>query len=163
MFEEEDEETAYCPSCDSPVPADAAKCPECGAEFELGEVEEVIEEGKPEEIEEEKAEELEEEGAEVEEVKTIDKLKHLTRDRIFFYLGIILIMAGGPGLAFGSWLHDWFRVPIMGDSYGVFGQLNVLFAIGGLIIMFVGIVFLVLSMRGGVITKEDIKELKAEV
>ena len=73
-----------------------------------------------------------------------------------------MIIAGGPGLAMGSWLHDLFEISFMGTAYEVFGPLNVMFAITGLIIMFLGIILLVISLRGGMVSEEDIKDAKAE-
>lgn len=76
----------------------------------------------------------------------------LKRDRILFYTGIILILAGGPGLALGSWMHDVYRIPIIGVVFWVFGWVNVVFLIVGLVILFVGVLLVVISLRGGVIS-----------
>jgi len=61
--------------------------------------------------------------------------------------GWFLVLAGGPGLALGSWLHDVLRIPVFGDAYAVFGSLNRLFAAVGLLVLLVGIVLLILSLR----------------
>jgi hypothetical protein len=125
--------------------------------------------------EDEGVEELEEESdvADADEEEVIaateigpDELRNLTRDRILFYAGLALIMVGGPGLAFGSWIHDSFNVPIVGESYHAFGWINTMFATVGIVMMVIGIILLALSLRGGVITKREIKrleELKSEV
>jgi hypothetical protein len=96
------------------------------------------------------------------EPKPKDRLKNLKRDTILFYTGVILVIVGGPGLAFGSWLHDWLSVPIIGYTYSAFGWLNVIFAIAGIIVLIIGIVLLVLSLRGGVVTEQEIKSQAVE-
>ena len=111
---------------------------------------------------EEEIEEAEKEEVLIEETKLEARFQHLRRDRILFYTGLILIIVGGPGLAFGSWLHDWFRVPIVGESYDAFGWINEYFAIAGFIILIIGIILLSLSLRGGLVTEEELKSLKSE-
>jgi len=91
-----------------------------------------------------------------------DTLKNLARDKVLFYTGMALIVAGGPGMAFGSWLHDVLMVPIVGDTYYAFGWLNVLFAAAGGIVLISGVILLVLSMKGGIISEEELKILKSE-
>jgi len=53
-------------------------------------------------------------------------------------------------------------VPIIGDTYDAFGWINVYFAAAGFIVLFIGLAFLLLSLRGGVIPKEELKKLEAE-
>jgi uncharacterized membrane protein YcjF (UPF0283 family) len=133
----------------------------CGIEFEDDEEEEPLEEGKDEveeDLDEESIEDEEFEG----EKEEVAKAPSLMRDRLLFYTGIVLIMIGGPGLAFGSWLHDVLSIPIIGETYAAFGWINVMFAVAGAIAMIVGIIMLVLSMRGGVLTKDEFEKLKAE-
>lgn len=144
---EEEEIEASCPFCSARIPSDAEKCPLCSFDFETDVVDEFTKKlqlPKPK------------------KPKPVDKLKNLRRDKILFYIGMILIMIGGYWLAFGSWFHDIFRVPIIGDSYDVFGWINVYFAVAGFIVLFIGLAFLLLSLRGGVIPKEELKKLKAE-
>jgi len=113
---------AECPSCGAVIPQDAEECPQCGELFAT-EALEAFE--APEE-------EVVEEGR---------------RERILFYLGVVLILLGGPGIALGSWLHDWFSIPIIGNAFDAFGWVNRLFAAVGLIVLIVGMVFLILSLR----------------
>jgi hypothetical protein len=70
------------------------------------------------------------------------------REKLLFYMGIFLILLGGPGIALGSWLHDTLRIGI-GEyqAFDVFGPWNRLVAAIGLIVLIVGIVFLILSLR----------------
>ncbi|MCK5547585.1 MAG: zinc ribbon domain-containing protein [Thermoplasmata archaeon] len=163
-----EEEAAFCPSCDAEIPADAEKCPNCGAEFEM-EGEEEVEEAPSAEIEDEEEEEAEdleeeeEEELEEEEAAPVDRLANLKRDRILYYVGLALIGVGGPGLALSSWLHDLFRVPIVGETYGAFGWINVYFAIAGAIMLVVGIIFFILSLKGGIVTPEDIETHETEI
>jgi uncharacterized membrane protein YcjF (UPF0283 family) len=147
------------------VPPDATKCPVCGIEFEDDEDEKALEEDKGEEGEEDLEEEDEDEGEEAEEdveEEDIRKVPHILRDRILFYAGIVLIMAGGPGLAFGSWLHDVLGIPLVGDTYAAFGWINVMFAITGGVVLIIGVILLVLSLRGGILSQDDFEKLKAE-
>ena len=70
------------------------------------------------------------------------------RERFLYYSGIALILLGGPGIAQGSWLHDVLRISYLNtDSFDVFGPVNRLVLAGGLVVMTVGTVFLLLSMR----------------
>ncbi len=70
------------------------------------------------------------------------------REKFLYYAGIALILLGGPGFALGSWLHDVLRISYMNyNSFDVFGPVNRLVLAVGLIVMTVGIVFLVLSLR----------------
>lgn len=117
----ETEQVAECPSCGSQVAIDAKECPRCGeifAEELLTDSQAMEEEGKPSRIE-----------------------------RILFLGGIILVLAGGPGLALGSWLHDVLQIHIIGDAFETFGWVNRLFAAAGLVVLLVGIVLLILSLR----------------
>jgi len=126
-------EMGECPSCGSTIALDADECPECGEFFALEDVE------------------IEPAGTVVE--------KAGRKEKVLFYLGLILILVGGPGVSLGSWMHDWFKIPIPGpeyDSYNVFGPVNVLVATLGLIILIIGIVFLIISLRmSQVVTEED--------
>lgn len=111
---------AECPSCGSEVALDAKECPKCGEIF---------------------AEDLLEQGAAEEEAKPS------RREKLIFYAGLLLVLAGGPGIALGSWLHDVLRIPIGGQAYDVFGPVNRLFAAVGLVILLAGIVLMILSLR----------------
>ena len=63
-----------------------------------------------------------------------------------FWAGVILVLIGGPGVSLGSWLHDLLKIPIGGDAFTVFGWLNELVSIVGIIILVVGIILLILSL-----------------
>ncbi len=67
--------------------------------------------------------------------------------RLLFWSGVILVLAGGPGVALGSWLHDYLRVPI-GDftSFDSFGWVNQTASLVGIVILVVGIILLILSL-----------------
>ena len=114
------EQAAECPSCGAEIALDAKECPSCGEIF---------------------AEELlhtpEEEG----------EAKPRRIEKILFFGGLVLVLMGGPGIALGSWLHDVLRIPVVGEAYDVFGWLNRLFAAAGLVVLLVGIVLLILSLR----------------
>lgn len=86
----------------------------------------------------------------------------LLRDRIIFFISLALITVGGLGLALGSWLHDLLHVPVVGMAYQVFGPINVLYATVGLILFFIGLLLLFVSLRGGTLTPEEVRQVKAE-
>ena len=77
-------------------------------------------------------------------------LRRLRRDRIAFFLGILLTSSGAFGLVLGSVLHDVFRVPWFGTAYGVFGPLNVTAAALGAALLVPGLIALRFALRGGV-------------
>jgi len=112
-----------CPICRAPVSAEAVECPRCGESFvELG----------PEDVED------------------LGSGKPATgfREKFLYYAGIALILLGGPGIALGSWLHDALRISYLNyNSFDVFGPANRLVLGLGLIVMIVGVVFLILSLR----------------
>ena len=69
------------------------------------------------------------------------------KSRVLFYSGVILVLVGGPGVAFGSWLHDWLQIPIANyDNFDSFGWANKLVATVGIIILVIGIILLILSL-----------------
>ncbi len=69
-------------------------------------------------------------------------MKRPTRRRVF------LILLGGPGIALGSWLHDVLRIGFGEfNAFDAFGSWNRLVTAIGLIVLIVGIVFLILSLR----------------
>ena len=111
-------ELAECSSCGAKVRADAMECPQCG------------------------------------EIFSEDLLKGVSegekagrREKMIFYLGIVLILAGGPGIALGSLLHDTLQIPVIGSAYDEFGWVNRIVAAVGLVILIVGVVFMILSAR----------------
>ncbi len=117
------DEEYECPSCGASVSADAKECPKCGEIFDAAAIEPPAEEA----------------GA-----KGASR-----RERLLFYAGVVFILAGGPGIALGSWLHDILKLPLIGQAYDAFGWLNRLVAGIGLVVLIVGIVLLIVSMRLG--------------
>lgn len=119
------ETIAECPSCGSVVPLEAPECPKCGELFS----EEAIEvQAEPEE-------------------ETTERVAGF-REKLLFYVGIVLIVLGGPGIALGSWLHDVLRIPYENyNAFDVFGPMNRLVSALGLIVLLVGIVLLILALR----------------
>ena len=84
--------------------------------------------------------------------------RRLRRDRITFFLGILLTSSGAFGLVLGSVLHDVLRVPWFGTAYGVFGPLNVTAAALGAAFLIPGLIALRLALRGGVIPAKRASE-----
>jgi uncharacterized membrane protein YidH (DUF202 family) len=129
------EVVAECPTCQASVPLEATECPRCGELFEgfSGNENPVAAGGSA----------LEQPRAEATQGGRAG-----FREKLLFYMGIFLILLGGPGIALGSWLHDELRIGI-GEytAYDVFGPWNRLVAAVGLIVLIVGIVFLILSLR----------------
>ena len=60
-----------------------------------------------------------------------------------------------PSGSVGSWLHDFLRIPVGGSAFDAFGWLNRSVAAIGLVILIVGIVLLILSMRLGSAAAEE--------
>ncbi len=112
-----------CPICHAQIAAEAAECPRCGEAFEP------VETGSDE------------------SAARVDRVPGF-REKFLYYAGIALILLGGPGIALGSWLHDILRISYLNyNSFDVFGPVNRLVLALGLIVMIVGIVFLILSLR----------------
>lgn len=112
-----------CPICRAPVPPEAVECPRCGEVFS----------GTP----------LEAVATDVPEGRVPG-----FREKFLYYAGISLILLGGPGIALGSWLHDVLRISYLNyNSFDVFGPVNRLVLGLGLIVMIIGVVFLILSLR----------------
>ncbi len=127
---------AECPTCKAVVALDATECPQCGELFD----QEVVTDG-PTGASTREADRLATEDS-AEEPKTG------FREKFLFYTGIFLILLGGPGIALGSWLHDVLQISV-GEfrAFDVFGPWNRLVTAIGLIVLIVGIVFLILSLR----------------
>jgi hypothetical protein len=107
-----------CPTCGEAVPKGAKECPSCGESLAKGAVEEVEEE----------------EGE-----KKLNKL---------FYIGLILILLGGPGIAVGSWIHDLLKInfPPGYDAWSVFGWVNKMASAVGIVMLLVGMLVLAYSI-----------------
>lgn len=142
---EEDEEMAECPVCGKMVSLNVASCPNCGAEFEEEEVEEVIEveekqvskapskaearaaprlvEVEPEEVE------AEETGAEAVELEGPTSILDLR------VIGIALIALGIIGSQI-SFMIDWYWtwVPPISDNLGMFIALPAVVIVVGLLV-----------------------------
>ena len=124
-------EVYECPSCGATVDKEATECPKCGEVFEVSGVPEVEVESK------------------------VRGMLSGGRERLLFYAGVLLVLAGGPGIAVGSWLHDLLRIPIGGNAFETFGWMNRAVAAVGLVVLIVGIVLLILSMRLGSTSIDD--------
>src|SRR6266545_1808535 len=59
--------------------------------------------------------------------------------RVIFYVGGVNVAFGGVVLLFGSFLHDFFRVPFIGRSYTAFGSLSLFAAQLGVLLVVVGL------------------------
>lgn len=141
------DEDAECPTCGATVSIDATECPECGELF-AEDIEEVVEE--IDELKEEK------EIDEVEELEEKIVPEKRTRSKTFFFMGIIIAIIG-VGSALSSLLHDWLRIPFPPSctAYDAIGWLNRLVIGIGLIILVVGIIFLILSLRAEKVIGEE--------
>ncbi len=130
---------AECPTCKAVVPMDATECPQCGELFEMETV-------APEPVRDEPVESAEPGDEEADEEASESKSGF--REKFLFYTGIFLILLGGPGIALGSWLHDVLRIGFGEfNAFDAFGSWNRLVTAIGLIVLIVGIVFLILSLR----------------
>jgi len=127
---------AECPTCKAIVPIDATECPRCGEMFE-------------QEVPPQQAVRAGQRSAEEpEEDESSDGTKTRFREKFLFYTGIFLILLGGPGIALGSWLHDVLQISVYGfNAFDIFGAWNRLVTAIGLVVLIVGIVFLILSLR----------------
>lgn len=124
---------AECPTCKAIVPIQATECPQCGELFEQEAPARQLVAARPD------AAESDEEGPEE---------RTSRREKLLFYTGIVLIILGGPVIALGSWLHDVLRIGVgQFTNFDVFGPYNRLASAVGLIVLIVGIVFLILSLR----------------
>ena len=128
---------AECPTCKAIVPIEAMECPQCGELFEQEVAADAPVDARPAAASEES------EGDE-----DLEKTKTGFREKFLFYTGIFLILLGGPVIALGSWLHDELRIGLAEfNAFDVFGPWNRLVTAIGLIVLIVGIVFLILSLR----------------
>ena len=65
-----------------------------------------------------------------------------------FYIGLILVIMGGPGIALGSWLHDLLKIPFPSgyDNWESFGWVNRMASAAGIIVLLAGMLALALSI-----------------
>jgi RNA polymerase subunit RPABC4/transcription elongation factor Spt4 len=131
---EAEEAKGQCPTCNAIISLDARECPNCGEIFATDSSDAI---------------------PEVLETEPVKVSKTGRMDKILFYTSIVLIFLGGPGLAFGSWLHDILRIPVVGTTYDAFGWLNKLFASVGLIVLIIGIILLIISLRRTTVEVEE--------
>ena len=127
---------AECPTCKAIVPLDATECPQCGEMFDV------------EAVTDQRVEAPSRAADASADKESADEPKTGFREKFLFYTGIFLILLGGPGIALGSWLHDQLRISVAEfQAFDVFGPWNRLVTAIGLIVLIVGIVFLILSLR----------------
>ena len=130
---------AECPTCKALVSLEATECPQCGELFESD-----AEPTASEPVAPAPAPTTAEETDDDEDAGS----KSGRREKFLFYTGIFLILIGGPGIALGSWLHDVLRIGVGEfNAFDAFGSWNRLVTAVGLIVLIVGIVFLILSLR----------------
>jgi len=129
--EQAEDVAGACPTCGETIPEGAAECPKC---LEALAVE------KTEEPEVEKAPE---------------------GRNYLFYIGLILVIMGGPGIALGSWLHDLLKIPFPAgyDNWESFGWVNRMTSAGGIIVLLVGMLLLALSITRSRALHEDEDEI----
>jgi hypothetical protein len=97
-----------------------------------------------------------------EQEKTTITRASLLRDRIIFYLSLVLIVLGGLYFALGSYLHDLLHIPVVGTAFTIFGPVNVLYALVGAAILFLGLVLFFVSLRGGTLSREEAEQIIVE-
>lgn len=142
----EEDEMAECPVCGKMVSLAVSACPNCGAEFEEAEVEEIIEveekkvavapsKAAPHKVIEAEPEEAEVEPADLEGPTSITDLR---------VIGIALIVLGIIGSQI-SFMIDWYWtwVPPIGDNLGMF------IAIPAVVIVVALLVFLLIKKAAG--------------
>ena len=148
-IEEITEEVAECPVCGAIIPADAKVCPECGAVFEEEEEEGGVELEEEEETEEEFGEE---EGEYGEEEENEGEVKPAKADKRMFWAGLITLLIGSQGIALGSLVHNTLKIGTHDSgwgnpSYKVYGYLDQIVGIVGIIITLIGIFLLIMYMK----------------
>jgi len=81
----------------------------------------------------------------------------IRRDRFFFFTGTVLALLGAA-LSLGSYAHDTYRVPLVGEAFDVFGWVNVTFLAVGLLFFGLGVAFVAVSLRGGLLPDYELSE-----
>lgn len=133
-----EEETAECPVCGKAVGLSLSTCPNCGAEFEEEEVEEVIEVEEQEAPTKEPEVEVQDEALEVEEQEEASTT-HPTSVIDLRVIGVSLIILGIIGSQISAmikWYWTW--VPPIETNLGMFiGVAAVVIVVGLLVYMLV--------------------------
>ncbi len=116
---ETDDDQSLCPMCGADLPVEAIECPQCGEPF------------SPDAFE-----------------TNEDAEKARRGNRRLFIIGVLLVLIGGPGISFGSYLHDLLKIPFPSgyDAWETFGWVNKTVATVGIVILVIGIVLLILSI-----------------
>ncbi len=71
------------------------------------------------------------------------------RSKLLIISGIIVALIGGPGFALGSYIHDIMQIDIAGyDNFYSFGWVNRFVATAGIIITIVGLLMIIIGLRG---------------
>jgi len=133
----DEEETAECPVCGKSVGLSLSTCPNCGAEFEEEEVEEVIEVEEKEAPVKRPAAKVKEEQEAIQVEEQEASVSHPTSVIDLRVLGVALIMLGIMGSqisAFVKWYWTW--VPPIKSNLGMFiGIAAVVIVVGLLVYM----------------------------
>lgn len=143
-----EEDIGLCPNCNAEIPLDSPRCPNCGIDFEQDNSSEAGEDdlGSDYSLDDKEIEHL---------------LKEEKKTRTLFFIGVILVLIGGPGIALFSYVHnltdfpaEWNGSPI----YTGYGYLDWILGSVGSITLLVGIIFVLLSFAG----RDEIKEYDEE-
>jgi hypothetical protein len=135
-----EDEFAECPVCGKSVSLSVSTCPNCGAEFEEEEVEEIIEveeEAPAEEVR--AAEKMEEARAEEEAVEVVEEepavSDHPTSIIDLRVIGVALIILGIIGSQIATMI-DWYWtwVPPIKDNLGMFVAIPAIVIVVGLVV-----------------------------
>jgi len=86
---------------------------------------------------------------------------NVRRDRILFFIGIVLLLLGGLGFLVATFAHDLLRIPLIGEAYDGFGWINITFLALGVACTVIGTGLTVLGLRGGVLSNAEIEDLEA--
>jgi hypothetical protein len=136
-------QVAECPACQAIIPFEATSCPSCGEPFPEG------------------AANLDDErdGSTISDSSSPQPLQmSRRRQRLLLYVGLFLMLVGGPGIAIFSWLLDVLHISVMNyDSFTVFGPMNRLVVAIGIIVAIVGIALFILALRFARPTAEELE------
>ena len=137
------DEVAECPVCRAIIPFEATRCPSCGESFPEGAVA----------LDDERDDSTASEAPHPPALHAAGR-----RQKLLLYLGLFLMLAGGPGIAIFSWLHDVLHISVMNyDSFTVFGPMNRLVVAVGITVTIVGISLFILALRFARPTAEELE------